>query len=98
MGLCLPGSRINATALIRGMFHQVSNKPQPGSGVLPVAWLEEARFLSAAVRKITAGPALQGGSLSYGEPMGDAGLRGALEMLRQIRIGQRRQDLETLER
>ncbi|HPU18808.1 MAG TPA: PLP-dependent aminotransferase family protein [Alicycliphilus sp.] len=78
MGLCLPGSRINATALIRGMFHQVSNKPQPGSGVLPVAWLEEARFLSAAVRKITAGPALQGGSLSYGEPMGDAGLRQAL--------------------
>ncbi len=78
MGLRLSGSRINATALIRGMFHQASNKPQPGSGVLPVAWLEEARFLPAAVRKITASPALQGGSLSYGEPMGDAGLRQAL--------------------
>ena len=75
MGLCLAGSRINATALIRGMFHQASNKPQPGSGVLPVAWLEEARFLPAAVRKISASRALHDGSLSYGEPMGDAGLR-----------------------
>ncbi len=78
MGLCLAGSRINATALIRGMFHQASNKPQPGSGVLPVAWLEEARFLPAAVRKISASRALHDGSLSYGEPMGDAGLRAAL--------------------
>ena len=78
MGMRPSGSRINATALIRGMFHQPSSKPQPGSGVLPIAWLEEARFMAAAVRKITAGPALQGGSLSYGEPMGDAGLRQAL--------------------
>src|SRR4051812_9502753 len=26
---------IDATALIRGMFHKVSNKPQPGMGVFP---------------------------------------------------------------
>lgn len=26
------GSRINATALIRGMFHQASTHPQPGAG------------------------------------------------------------------
>ena len=78
IGVRMTGSQINATALMRGMFYQASAKPQPGSGVLPVAWLGEARFLPAAVRKITAGPALQGGSLSYGEPMGDAGLRRAL--------------------
>ncbi|WP_353234264.1 PLP-dependent aminotransferase family protein [Diaphorobacter ruginosibacter] len=72
------GSRINATALIRGMFHQASSKPQPGSGVLPVAWLEEARFMSAAVRKITNIETLRAGSLTYGEPMGDAALREAL--------------------
>ncbi|MDE2414206.1 MAG: PLP-dependent aminotransferase family protein [Comamonadaceae bacterium] len=78
IGVRMTGSQINATALMRGMFYQASAKPQPGSGVLPVAWLEEARFLPAAVRRITASPALQGGSLSYGEPMGDAGLRAAL--------------------
>lgn len=78
IGVRMSGSQINATALMRGMFYQASAKPQPGAGVLPVGWLEEARFLPAAVRKITASPALQGGSLSYGEPMGDAGLRAAL--------------------
>ena len=39
MGLCLAGSRINATALIRGMFHQASNKPQPGSSA---GWMSSA--------------------------------------------------------
>ncbi|RYF24138.1 MAG: PLP-dependent aminotransferase family protein [Comamonadaceae bacterium] len=78
IGVRMSGSQINATALIRGMFHQASSKPQPGTGVFPPQWLEEARFLPAAVRKITASRALQDGSLSYGEPMGDAGLRQAL--------------------
>jgi len=78
IGVRMSGSQINATALIRGMFHQASNKPQPGTGVFPPDWLEEARFMPAAVRKITASRALQDGSLSYGEPMGDAGLRQAL--------------------
>ncbi|GAB2739117.1 PLP-dependent aminotransferase family protein [Melaminivora jejuensis] len=72
------GSRINATALIRGMFHHPSARPQPGAGVLPLAWLQEARFLPAAVRKVAASDALQEGSFSYGEPMGDAGLRQVL--------------------
>ena len=69
------GAHINATALIRGMFHQGASLPQPGSGVFPGVWLEEARFMLAAVRKVTAGRALQEGTFSYGEPLGDAGLR-----------------------
>ena len=72
------GSRINATTLIRGMFHHASDKPQPGCGVLPVEWLEEARFMPAAVRKVTNLETLRAGSLSYGEPMGDTGLRAVL--------------------
>ncbi len=69
------GSRIHATALIRGMFHPPSGQAQPGAGVFPASWLEEARFMLAAVRKVAASPALREGSFSYGEPMGDAGLR-----------------------
>ncbi|WP_311224187.1 MULTISPECIES: PLP-dependent aminotransferase family protein [unclassified Acidovorax] len=78
MGVRMSGSHINATALIRGMFHQASSKPQPGTGVFPPDWLEEARFLPAAVRKITGSRALQDGSFGYGEPMGDPSLRQAL--------------------
>ncbi|MBN9411960.1 MAG: PLP-dependent aminotransferase family protein [Burkholderiales bacterium] len=74
----LPGvSRIDATALIRGMFHQASSKPQPGSGVLPSQWLENA-FMPQAVRRVTSGASLIENSLSYGEPKGDARLREAL--------------------
>jgi hypothetical protein len=30
---------VNATALIRGMFHKISDKPQPGMGVFrPTGW------------------------------------------------------------
>jgi DNA-binding transcriptional MocR family regulator len=68
---------IDATALIRGMFHKVSNKPQPGMGVFPPEWLEST-FMPAAVRKVTSTRALQEFSLQYGEPMGDSGLRRAL--------------------
>jgi DNA-binding transcriptional MocR family regulator len=68
---------IDATALIRGMFHKVSNKPQPGMGVLPHEWLEST-FMPAAVRKVTHTRALQEFSLQYGEPLGDGGLRRAL--------------------
>ena len=68
---------IDATALIRGMFHRVSNKPQPGMGVFPPEWLEST-FMPAAVRKVTGSKALQAFSLEYGEPMGDSGLRRAL--------------------
>ena len=65
---------VNATALIRGMFHKISNKPQPGTGVFPPDWLESS-FLPAAVRKVTGTRALQEFSLQYGEPLGDSGLR-----------------------
>ncbi|MDI1268528.1 MAG: PLP-dependent aminotransferase family protein [Polaromonas sp.] len=68
---------VDATALIRGMFHKVSNKPQPGMGVFPPEWLETS-FMPAAVRRVTSGSALREFSLSYGEPMGDSGLRRAL--------------------
>ena len=71
------GSRINATALIRGMFHQASTYPQPGAGVFPSEWLESG-FMAAAVRKVTGSRALQEGSLQYGDPMGDPGLRQVL--------------------
>ncbi|MFN4120689.1 PLP-dependent aminotransferase family protein [Acidovorax sp.] len=68
---------VNATALIRGMFHKISDKPQPGMGVFPSDWLEST-FMPAAVRKVTSTRALQDFSLQYGEPLGDAGLRRSL--------------------
>jgi DNA-binding transcriptional MocR family regulator len=68
---------INATALIRGMFHGISSKPQPGMGVFPSDWLETI-FLPAAVRRYTGAKALHGYSVHYGEPAGDSDLRRAL--------------------
>ena len=68
---------VNAAALIRGMFHSVSDKPQPGMGVFPPEWLEST-FMSAAVRKVTSAKALKDFSLQYGEPSGDPGLRRSL--------------------
>ena len=68
---------VNATTLIRGMFHKISNKPQPGMGVFPSDWLEST-FMPAAVRKVTSTRALHEFSLQYGEPLGDSGLRRAL--------------------
>ena len=68
---------VDAAALIRGMFHKVNNKPQPGMGVFPPDWLETS-FMPAAVRKVTSVSALREFSLQYGDPMGDAGLRRAL--------------------
>ncbi|MEO7106674.1 MAG: PLP-dependent aminotransferase family protein [Rhodoferax sp.] len=65
---------VNATALIRGMFHGSSDKPQPGMGVFPHDWLETS-FMATAVRKATGNGVLQSFSLQYGEPAGDSGLR-----------------------
>jgi DNA-binding transcriptional MocR family regulator len=67
----------NAAMLIRGMFHQTNDKPQPGMGVFPPDWLA-ASFINSAVRKVTSGAALQQFSFQYGEPKGDAGLRRSL--------------------
>ncbi len=72
-----PSTPIDATALIRGMFHKVSGKPQPGMGAFPPEWLEST-FMPAAVRKVTGTRSLQEFSLQYGEPMGDSTLRRAL--------------------
>ncbi|MDB5929857.1 MAG: transcriptional regulator, GntR family, partial [Polaromonas sp.] len=68
---------VDAAALIRGMFHQASPKPQPGMGVFPPDWLD-ASFMPLAIRKVTSASALRSFSLQYGEPLGDAGLRRAL--------------------
>ncbi|MCW5655782.1 PLP-dependent aminotransferase family protein [Hydrogenophaga sp.] len=65
---------ISAATLIRGMFHKVSQKPQPGMGVFPPDWMEST-FMPAAVRKVTGTRSLQEFSLQYGEPLGDGGLR-----------------------
>ena len=74
-GRASPGvSPVNATALIRGMFHKISDKPQPGIGVFPSEWLEST-FMPAAVRKVTNSRSLQDFSLQYGEPLGDSHLR-----------------------
>ena len=67
----------NAAMLIRGMFHQTNDKPQPGMGVFPPDWLA-ASFVNSAVRKVTSGTALQQFSFQYGEPKGDVGLRSSL--------------------
>ncbi|TFZ07097.1 PLP-dependent aminotransferase family protein [Ramlibacter henchirensis] len=72
-----PPTPIDATALIRGMFHKLSPKPQPGMGVFPPEWLEST-FMPAAVRKVTGTRVLQEFSLQYGEPMGDLALRRGL--------------------
>jgi DNA-binding transcriptional MocR family regulator len=68
---------VNAAALIRGMFHRPSDKPQPAMGVFPPDWMEST-FMSTAVRKVSGTKALQSFSLQYGEPAGDTGLREAL--------------------
>ncbi|MES2877268.1 MAG: PLP-dependent aminotransferase family protein [Pseudomonadota bacterium] len=68
---------VNATALIRGMFHGSSDTPQPGMGAFPPDWLETT-FMPAAVRRVTSTRQLQAFSLQYGEPAGDSGLRQAL--------------------
>jgi len=70
-------SPVDATALIRGMFHKVNNKPQPGMGAFPPEWLDST-FMPAAVRKVTNTRTLQAFSLQYGEPLGDSGLRRVL--------------------
>ena len=65
---------VDATALIRGMFQRGSAPSGPGMGTLPEAWLDEA-LLDRALRRTLA---QAGGSLRYGNPAGDDGLREAL--------------------
>ncbi len=72
-----PSTPIDATTLIRGMFHEPGTRPMPGLGTLPPAWLDAA-MLGAALRKVTQGERLEALSLHYGEPQGDQRLRDAL--------------------
>lgn len=67
---------LDATALIRGMFHGMGGKPAPGLGTLPPDWLD-LPLLNSALRKVLA----QGDPdivLQYGHPSGDTRLRDAL--------------------
>ena len=49
-----PRTPIDATTLIKGMFHEPGSHPMPGLGTLPPAWLDAA-MLGAALRKVTQG-------------------------------------------
>jgi hypothetical protein len=66
---------VNATALIRGMFHKISNKPQP-------AWACSRRtgwrstFMPAAVRKVTSTRRCTSSRCSTASRMGDAACAG----------------------
>ena len=71
------GAPVSAATLMRGMFHPISDKPQPGMGVLPQAWID-TDVISTAVRKVTSSTALRQASVRYGEPAGDPALRQAL--------------------
>jgi DNA-binding transcriptional MocR family regulator len=66
---------IDATALIRGMFHGRTAGGAPGLGTLPPQWLDLPLLTSALRRALgTAGAS----ALQYGDPAGDARLRDAL--------------------
>ena len=82
-----PSTPIDATTLIRGMFHEPGTRPMPGLGTLPPAWLDAA-MLGAALRKVTQGERLEALSLHYGEPQGDLRLRTALSQ-RMVELGLR---------
>jgi DNA-binding transcriptional MocR family regulator len=74
-----PGPRVapvDATALIRGMFHHDGGKPAPGLGTLPPQWLD-LPLLASALRRAATHP--DGGiAVQYGDPGGDPRLRQAL--------------------
>jgi DNA-binding transcriptional MocR family regulator len=74
-----PSTPIDATTLIRGMFHEPGSRPMPGLGTLPPAWLD-AGMLGAALRKVTQGDKLVPLTLHYGEPAGDARFRRAMSL------------------
>ncbi|MCP5286593.1 MAG: PLP-dependent aminotransferase family protein [Burkholderiaceae bacterium] len=81
-----PTAPVDATALIRGMFHAGVHGSAPGMGTLPVDWLDAA-LLQRALRRVTGGRGDDGSAwLRYGEPAGDPGLRAALSR-RLVDIG-----------
>ena len=74
-GIAVPlAAPIDATALIRGMFHRGTATSGPGMGTLPEAWLDQA-LLDRALRRTLA---QAGDALRYGNPAGEEALRDAL--------------------
>ncbi|MFO1339947.1 MAG: PLP-dependent aminotransferase family protein [Burkholderiaceae bacterium] len=67
---------VDATALIRGMFHSAQQRPAPGLGTLPPDWLDLPLLASALRRVLAHGDAAL--ALQYGQPAGDSRLREAL--------------------
>lgn len=67
---------VDATALIRGMFHAGVRGSAPGMGTLPEDWLDPA-LLQRALRHAT-GSASAAAWVRYGDPAGDPTLRAAL--------------------
>ncbi len=70
------GAPIDATALIRGMFHAANSPWSPGIGMLPESWLD-APLLQRALRR-SSEPRRAAAWLGYGHPSGDPSLREAL--------------------
>jgi DNA-binding transcriptional MocR family regulator len=72
-----PGARpppVDATALIRSMFHRGDGRSDPGMGTLPADWVD-LPLLHGALRRAMG---TDRGAGVYGEPAGDPGLREAL--------------------
>ena len=65
---------VDATALIRSMFHPGAAPAAPGMGTLPESWLDRA-LLDRALRRTLA---QSSEALRYGDPAGDGSLRQAL--------------------
>ena len=65
---------VDATALIRSMFHPGAAPAAPGMGTLPENWLDRA-LLDRALRRTLA---QSSEALRYGDPAGDESLRQAL--------------------
>lgn len=72
-----PVAPVDATALIRSMFHHPGARPSPGLGTLPPEWLD-LPLLGGALRRVCQGERLAGHALHYGDPAGDGRLRAAL--------------------
>ncbi|WP_430419380.1 PLP-dependent aminotransferase family protein [Methylibium petroleiphilum] len=74
-----PVAPVDATALIRSMFHHPGARPSPGLGTLPPEWLDLS-LLGGALRRVSQGDGLAGHALHYGDPAGDGRLRAALSL------------------
>jgi DNA-binding transcriptional MocR family regulator len=83
-----PKPLIDATALMRGMFHADTRASAPGIGVLPAAWLD-LPLLHGALRRAMKSELAHVGSdrasaptsLHYGDPLGNLHLRQSLALM-----------------